>query len=546
MEIKLPPDINGNSLRLPQGTGNLTIIGANGAGKTRFSNFLADSLGDKAFRLSALRGIFINGEPIDHPGTIDRLFLKASKSPSFLTNDATTPFERLIALMLNEEIAELVAFKMHRLEVESGDRKEAQVPVTKLDEMIARWEMVFPRNQILRQGGNLLFSREGQAGRYSQVKLSAGEKAVLYYFGGVLYAPEGAVVFVDSPEMFLHPSLHQKIWDTMETMRPDCRFVYTTHDLEFTATRQTNALLWVKGYDAGKELWDYMILPRGGGISDEIYMAIAGARKPMLFIEGDASHSIDAKLYPLVFRDFTVKSLGSCDKVIESTRTFNDQKSLHHLDARGIVDRDRRDDGEVAYLRAKNIFVPEVAEIENILMLEEVVRAVASFCGKDEDRVFRSVKKSILGQFRHELRNQAMQHTRHRIKRLLERRVDGKFTNINAFESHLDNLGRELNPRGMYEKLCREFNRLVAMDNYAGILKVFNQKSMLPVSNVSELCGLNGSKEAYINRIIAILHRDNPSSRRIRAAIVRCFGLHNPDNANAAGIPNPQDGSMPD
>ena len=162
-----------------------------------------------------------------------------------------------------------------------------------------------------------------------------------------------------------------------------------------------------------------------------------------------------------------------------------------------------RDDGEVAYLRAKNIFVPEVAEIENILMLEEVVRAVASFCGKDEDRVFRSVKKSILGQFRHELRNQAMQHTRHRIKRLLERRVDGKFTNINAFESHLDNLGRELNPRGMYEKLCREFNRLVAMDNYAGILKVFNQKSMLPVSNVSELCGLNGSKEAYINRIIA-------------------------------------------
>ena len=111
---------------------------------------------------------------------------------------------------------------------------------------------------------------------------------------------------------------------------------------------------------------------------------------------------------------------------------------------------------------------------------------MASFCGKDEDRVFRSVKKSILGQFRHELRNQAMQHTRHRIKRLLERRVDGKFTNINAFESHLDNLGRELNPRGMYEKLCREFNRLVAMDNYAGILKVFNQKSMLPVSNVSE------------------------------------------------------------
>lgn len=525
METLLPPDLSGQRQRLPDRNKSLTIIGANGAGKTRFTNCFASSLGDSAFKLSALRAIYASGEPADEKGTIDSLFASARRSPAFMTNAASTSFDRLMALLLNEEIAALVDYKVAQLDVVAGRRDMALPPETKLDIVISHWQEVFPTNQVLREGGRLLFSRDGQTDTYTQVKLSAGEKAVLYYFGAILYAPRNGVVFIDSPEMFLHPSLQQKLWDTIEALRPDCRFVYTTHDLDFSATRQRDILLWVKGYSAAEERWDYTMLPRGAGISDEIYMAIIGSRNPVLFIEGDASHSIDAKLYPLVFKNFTVKSLGSCDKVIESTRTFNDQRALHHLESRGIVDRDRRDDGEVAYLRGKNIFVPDVAEIENILMLEEVVRTVASFNDRDENMVFRAVKKSIIGMFSHDLRAQAMLHTRHRIKRLMERRVDGKFRNINDFEQHLSGLAKELNPRGLYEKLCREFSGYVASQNYAAILKVYNQKSMLPGSGVSQLCGLNGSKYSYVDCIISILRHDTAASRRLRVAIIRCFGL---------------------
>ncbi|MDE6282611.1 MAG: DUF4435 domain-containing protein [Muribaculaceae bacterium] len=525
MAILLPPDPTGERRTLPAGTRHLTIIGANGAGKTRFTSYLADSLGDNALRLSALKAIYATGEPNDVQATTDRLYIEAARSPSFLTNAAATPFDRLMAMLLNEEISALVEYKMAQTEVMAGRREAVFLPATKLDMVIARWQELFPGNQVLRDGGRLMFAREGQDDRYAQKRLSDGEKALLYYFGAVLYAPKDGVVFVDAPETFLHPSLQQRAWEMIETLRPDCRFIYTTHDLGFTATRNRDILLWVKGYDTASEGWDYTILPRGAGISDEIYMAIIGSRKPLLFIEGDAAHSIDAKLYPLVFRDFTVKSLGSCDKVIESTRAFNDQRSLHNLDSRGIVDRDRRDDGEVAYLRGKNIFVPDVAEIENILMLEEVVRSVATYNGRDENRVFKSVKKSIISMFSHDLRAQAMLHTRHRIKRLMERRVDGKFSNINDFENHLAGLAKELNPRGLYEKLCREFSNYVNHEDYASILKVYNQKSMLPNSNVSTLCGLNGSKEAYVAAIITILRHDSEPSRRMRRAIIRCFGL---------------------
>lgn len=525
MEMILPPDLSGFGKHLPEHTRSLTIIGANGAGKTRFTRYLADSLGSSAFKLSALKAIYTSGEPVAAEGTIDAIYLKAKQSPSFLTNAASSTFERLMALMLNEEIAALVDYKVAQMDVSAGRRDSAAPQVTKLDKVVARWQQIFPANQVLRQGGQLLFAREGESDTYSQVRLSDGEKAVLFYLGAIMFAPPQGVVFIDSPEMFLHPSLQQPFWDSVEALRPDCRFVYTTHDLDFTSTRQRDILLWVRGYNQANQGWDYTILPRGAGISDEIYMAIIGSRKPILFIEGDAAHSIDAKLYPLVFRNFTIKSLGSCDKVIESTRTFNDQKALHHLESRGIVDRDRRDDGEVSYLRGKNIFVPDVAEIENILMLEEVVRTVASVNGRDENKVFRAVKKSIIGMFSHDLRQQAMLHTRHRTKRLMERRVDGKFNNINDFEKHLAGLAKELNPRGVYEKLCRDFSAWVAREDYAAILKVYNQKSMLPGSNVSQLCGLSGSKEAYIDSIISILRRDNKASQRIRNAIIRCFGL---------------------
>ena len=356
----------------------------------------------------------------------------------------------------------------------------------------------------------MLFSRApGES--YSQVKLSDGEKAVLYYFGAAMYAPEGAAVFVDSPGLFLHPSITGAIWDRVEAMRPDCTFIYTTHDIEFLSSRPDNLIIWVRDYDAASVSWDYVVLPPGSPMSDDLYMALVGARKPVLFIEGDATHSIDAKLYPLVFTDYTVRSLGSCNKVIEATRTFNDLNAFHHLDSHGIVDRDRRDPKEVKYLRDKKIFVPDVAEIENILMLEEVIKTVAHTCGRNEDKVFAHVKKSILGQFRQDIRQQAMLHTRHRVTGLVD----------------------EIKPRQLFQNFCNDFHRYVSEGDYPSVLRVYNQKSMIPGSNVAGLCGLS-NKEAYVARVIDILRHDGPDAARIRKAIIACFGI---DETQASAKP---------
>ncbi|MBR5332867.1 MAG: DUF4435 domain-containing protein [Muribaculaceae bacterium] len=526
MNILLPPKKDKSREEITTGNRQVTIIGANGAGKTRFTEWLINDLQEKAFRMSIISALYDSREYDTLPGSIDMLYKESVERTNILRNDSTSQAERLMSLLFQEEMLNLIAYK-----VSLAENPDTKLPPTKLDKVTEVWQDIFPGSKILIEGGKMLISRENDKDCYSSVKLSAGERAVMYYVGATLMAPENAIIFVDNPGIFLHQSITKSLWDRIEELRPDCTFIYTTHDIDFASSRTNNAVVWVREYDAAEGTWDYDILPEHAELSDDIYLTIIGARKPVLFIEGDGVHSIDSKLYPLIFSQYTVKPLGSCNKVIEATRAFNDLKTFHQMDSYGIVDRDRRDDGEVKYLRTKKVLVPNVAEIENIMMLEEVIRTVASRYKKDETKVFTKVKAAILDLFKQEVRQQALMHTRHRVKRTLEYRIDGRFTNINSLEDHINDLVKEINPRGMYDAFCREFHGYVSSGDYQNVLRVFNRKSMIPSSNVSNLCGLT-NKEAYIRAIINILKENGKDAQRIRRAVIKCFGLDS-DNLNS-------------
>ena len=338
---------------------------------------------------------------------------------------------------------------------------------------------------------------------------------MFFYIGATLYAPKGSVIFVDSPTLFLHRSITQSLWTTIEGHRPDCTFVYMTHDIEFPTSRTDNVTVWVRGCNIQAETWDYEIIRPHESLSDQLIIDLMGSRKPVLFVEGDSTHSLDFRLYSLIFPEYTVKPM---------VRSVNDIQGFHHLDSRGIVDRDRRNANEVDYLRQKKIYVPDVAEIENIMMLEGVIRTVARVHGKDDVKAFSHVRGNILKLFKAELRQQALMHTRHQVKRTIEVVVDRRFQNINALEDHLDHLGQEIRPRAIYEGLCRDFNRYVQEGDYRSVLRVYNQKTMLVQSNVAQLCGCQ-NKDEYIKSIFTILQRDNADSAAIRAAIKQCLEI---------------------
>ncbi len=499
MNINLPQRRNSEkaaTLRL-EASERVLIVGANGAGKTRFTAYIAKSPGVKAYPVSALAALYGRTDA-DNDGTPEKL-------------------ETLLGRLMNDEMLNLIGYKLALAE-----HRKATLGTTRLDKVIELWQEVFPGNRVLIDSGRMLFARGIDATAYPALRLSDGERAVLYYASAVLYAPRHSVIFVEAPEMFLHPSLTASLWNRLEAIRSDCSFVYTTHDTEFASSRNGAPVIWVRDCDPADEKWDYDILPAQTGLTQELYLTLIGARKPVLFIEGDSRRSIDAKLYPLVFPDFNVRSLGSCNKVIESTRTFNDLSTYHKVESHGIVDRDRRDETEVAYLRGKKIMVPDVAEIENMLLLDDIMAAMARSNGLPVGRVLQRVHRAVTAMFKADLRQQALLHTRHRVKRTMECRVDARSADISSFERHLDGLLEEIRPREIYDKFCREFNSYVENADYNSILKVYNQKSMLPGSNVAQLCGFTG-KDDYIAGILDVLRHNTPEAENIRKAVRCCL-----------------------
>lgn len=515
MHITLPPRSGAAALTLD--TARMTIIGANGAGKTRFARRIAEGAGDKAFCMSAIKALYGRDDEDTSPTSVDSIYHREAARSAMIRPDIRGEFDRLTALLINDTVIDLMA------EHYAPDENRADGPL-RLDTVISHWQRLFPDNRILITCGRMLVNSAENNDVYATSLLSDGERAVMYYLGAALYAPRNGVVIVSSPEMFLHASVVRPLWDRIEGLRPDCTFVYVTHDLGFAATRPNSSVIWVKGCDNDAGTWDYDRLPSVQGLPDEIYLAILGERKPVLFIEGDGVNSYDAKLYPLIFTDFTVKSLGGCDRVIEATRSFNGLRSIHNLDAFGIVDRDRRDKSEVAYLRNRKVLVPEVAEIENLFLLEDVVRIVASHNGRRPDQAFAKVRRNLLHLFEGQVKRQALEHTRHRLKKEVAHRVDGRFDNIAGMERHISELMLTINPRGIYTDILRQFEGYIKSGDYAAVLRVFNHKSMLTETHVAALCGIRGDdKKSYINSILWMLRHDTAEAESLRAAIRKVF-----------------------
>lgn len=518
MRIELPQHSNNRTKQFTNDLRTLTIIGANGAGKSRFGDNIAHRYSDRVFGISSLKSLFINPSNDNSIGNnITRLYNELQAKSSYKIEAIDTEFERLMYLLMYEEFVNVIAYKQ-------DENLQKVLPRTKLDIVQKHWESIFPQNKMLRISGKLSIVGDKDTKPYAPTRLSDGEKTVLYLLASVLYAEKNNIIMVEDPEIFLHHSIMKSVWDTVEQLRPDCTFIYLTHDLEFAASRNESTCVWVKSYDAEKQEWDYETLRSPDDLPEDVYLDLLGSRKPILFIEGTDNRSIDVRIYTLLYPEYTVKPLGGCSKVIETTRTFNDLKSFHHIESHGIVDRDRRTNREIENLRQRNIAVPDVAEIENLLLIEPVIRTVARRMGLNANNTFDTVRSNIIKMFDAELEQQALLHTRHRTKREIECFIDRRSQNIDDYEEHIRTLTAECTPRKLYNDLCNKFRLYVTERHYNRILRVYNQKSMLPNCGIVQLCGF-ANKEKYLKYILSILREDSQEANDLRQAMRQVVGV---------------------
>lgn len=386
------------------------------------------------------------------------------------------------------------------------------LPETSIDKLQKIWNTVFPQRKLKVQDAKFLavLVQDGVEKEYSATEMSDGERAVLYLAAQVLCVPPNKTLIIDEPEIHLHRSLMNKLWTTLESFRPDCLFIYITHDTQFAAMHSHAEKVWIRGYDG--ENWDFERLEKNN-LPEDLLLDILGSRKPVLFIEGNID-SYDMKLYSVLYPNYYVIPCGSCTQVIARTKVFNANTSLHHYSVYGIIDRDFRAEEELERYKKHNIFTVNVAEIENMFLVEGLIRIVAKHMGKDPDSVFSQVEKNIVEQrFKIQLQHQVCQSVVAQMKYRLACLDIPKTNDVDAKKT-METFLQQNN----YDQIANEqltlFQAAIS-GGYSQVIKVFNEKNI--VSSIGHFFGLNNRE--YCSLVLSLLNEPNKKNEIVQALI---------------------------
>lgn len=372
----------------------VVLLGANGAGKTRFS-IKIEELNDPTFnnwnaqesvlihRISAQKSLSIQESIsiLDHESSVRSFFIGdanqyATKSGNrFGSNPATfllDDFNKALSLLFSEENKELqLAHQRDKEAIKENSTRPAPI-TTVVEKATEIWNELLPHRKIDLTGNGVHINYESQ--RYHGKEMSDGERVMLYMICQVLVQRPNTLLIVDEPELHIHKSIVDKLWTRLESERNDCVFMYITHDLNFALSRNGAKILWVKSY-SGTD-WEYEFLDSADyeDIPEDLLYEIIGTRQKVLFVEG-TKNSYDHYLYQEIYKDkgYHVIPCGGCQEVIRLVKAKRTYEKLNAINVYGIVDRDFRTEDEISALRGDGIYCLDVAEVENLFVVPELL-----------------------------------------------------------------------------------------------------------------------------------------------------------------------------
>lgn len=492
-------------------TNHFTIVGANGSGKSHLGAWIeCEPTNGQVLRISAQRAlsipdnITIKSEMVawqkllygDEKHLDKNYKWKWGNYTTQLVNDYDSVLSAIFARQ-NKENDEYV--KDCRIKESNGEEK-ARVPIMITDRIINIWKSIFPHRNIIFQDATVL-AQHAEGDTYHAQKMSDGERVAIYLIGQCLVAPDNTTIVIDEPEIHLHKSIMYKLWDKIEESCQNKTLVYITHDLDFASSRKECKKIWVKSYDGNKN-WDIAIIDSDDNIPDCLLYEVLGNRKPVLFIEGERG-SYDYQLYTHIYDQYHIIPCQNCHKVIEMTKAFNNEriKSLHHLKIKGIIDHDYMTEEEIKGYKDNQIHTLEVAEIENLYLIEPIIRIVAENQALEPDATFDSVKEFLFNEFSKEYDHQISEMCTKEIQHKLKCYNKPLENTIEALQRQMDILVTSINIPEVYNRIKNETDTIIENQEYDSLLKIYNRKSLhLRISSHLKL-----SPKEYPNLVLRLL-----------------------------------------
>lgn len=487
------PDQYGKQKTIRTQANSVIFIGANGAGKSRLGAWIEQQNLTKVHRIGAQRSLnfkenislksYQESEDLvlygnaTHHGRDKKIFKYGSANEdnyiTYFFDDFDNVLSALIAISNNENAEFIAACKT----AEEHGTEHPHTPETKVDELHTIWKDIFPQRELIYNDSKFYAcdSKRNRDLKYSATKMSDGERSALYFIAQVLAVPQGRTILVDEPELHFHKSLMNRLWLALERYRTDCLFIYITHDTHFAALHINADIYWVKSY-TDPNLWNYVKVDEQR-LPEELLLDLLGNRKNVLFVEGE-SGSFDTQLYSMVYKNYYIVPCGSCVQVIARTKAFNNTPILHHCKAYGIIDRDFRSDYEIKNYEQDNIFTIDVAEVENIFIVEEVIGALAKLLGQDEEVAFQRIKEYVVkSRFEKQFYKQVCQAVVSEIKYRLETLHIENSDEVIARDS-IDQGLNAISFDDIKKEIEQKFIAIKNSDDYRSVIRVFNEKGI--------------------------------------------------------------------
>ncbi|WP_261814167.1 AAA family ATPase [Streptococcus bouchesdurhonensis] len=454
------------------------IIGANGAGKSSLINELRKNNIDEMYVLPAQKLLYFvsnihNRNNIEQENYI--LDLKKTNIkydtinlyPSNIEENFSNTFTNLITLLV-KDVMVVATYKFR------GQNDSSLSLWQKLEKI---WNKIKPEISFEIDPIKIIVNVEKNHSKYSINGLSDGERCILFYIGSVLLAPENSYIVVDEPETFLNAAVYNELWDLLISERPDCQFIFASHNMDFVQSRTNATYIWCKNFEAPYDL-DYQVLEESQEIPLPLLTEVSGAKKPILFCEG-TKNSLDYQIYSKLFSEFCfVKPVQGHKQVIQYTKAYNKLEETYGNKAYGIIDYDWMDEARIESYKKKNIFVLPFNEIEMLLVDEEMVNSVLSDDEEDKKQKINKLRDTVIG---------LCTTNKDKIIRIALKKKLDEFMEGNLIETReptedeartfLENLSEKFDITVTLENITKMVEDSIASSDFSKILKICNLKN---------------------------------------------------------------------
>ena len=336
--------------------------------------------------------------------------------------------------------------------------------------------------------------------------MSDGERVIFYVVGRVMLAKESSLIIVDEPEMHLHKAILNKLWDILEEKRKDCMFIYLTHDIDFASTRIANKR-WLKSYSCSVsgvfENWEIEPI-YDSEIPEALLMKILGSRKKVLFCEGKQG-SLDRQIFELLFQNFTIIPLTSCKDVINYTKAYNRIGNKYAV-AYGIIDREFKTKEQLDKLVTENVYSYDVAEIENLFLVEDFIKGFAEY--KHEICDIDSIKTQIFTSFARDKEQQISSYLIYRINYNFNESHVRNGKDKTEVEANFGKFVKQIKIEEWYNMREQELDDVIKTNDYSRVIRLYNNKGLHSI--IEKALGIS----AYNSKALEYL-KSCPNARAI-------------------------------